>query len=127
MTARGGMAVRPCCGATVVVMAVVKINAIEAAPGMEAELEKRFASRAGQVENMEGFRGFQLLRPTEGGTRYFVVTQWESEEAFTNWVSSRAFTQGHAQARDPETKPAATSSELLSFEVVQEVGGPQPV
>lgn len=103
-------------------MAVVKINAIEPAPGMEAELEKRFASRAGQVEQMEGFEGFQLLRPTEGGTRYFVVTQWASEEAFQNWVNSREFTHGHAQARDPQTKPAAVGSELLSFEVVQQVG-----
>lgn len=32
-------------------MAVVKINAIEVPPGSGAELEKRFAARAGAVEN----------------------------------------------------------------------------
>jgi len=45
-------------------MAVVKINAIDVPEGAGAELEKRFAARAGAVENSPGFLGFELLRPT---------------------------------------------------------------
>ena len=68
---------------------------------------------------MPGFEAFELLRPVEGETRYFVYTRWESEEAFQAWVSSDAFTKGHAHAGDTHGgKPVATGSALLGFEVV---------
>src|SRR3984885_11389897 len=79
-------------------MEVVKINAIEVEPGRGEALEERFAKRAAEVEQMPGFLGFELLRPTEGETRYFVYTRWESEEHFQAWVRSPAFTRGHAPA-----------------------------
>lgn len=104
-------------------MAVVKINAIEVAPENGPKLEERFANRASEVEKMPGFLGFELLRPVEGETRYFVYTRWESEEAFQAWVQSSAFTRGHAQAsQDRGEKPVAHGSSVLSFEVVQSVG-----
>jgi heme-degrading monooxygenase HmoA len=102
-------------------MEVVKINAIEVEPGRGAVLEERFAKRAAEVEQMPGFRGFELLRPTEGETRYFVYTRWESEEHFQAWVRSPAFTRGHAQATAGTGGPVATHSSLLSFDVVQRV------
>ena len=68
-------------------MPVVKINAIEVPPDAGPELEKRFANRAHAVDNQPGFLGFQLLRPVKGEDRYFVVTQWESEEAFQAWAT----------------------------------------
>jgi heme oxygenase (mycobilin-producing) len=105
-------------------MEVVKINAIEVAPGRGAALEERFARRAAEVETMPGFRGFELLRPTGGETRYFVYTRWESEEHFRAWVESPAFTRGHAQAAAASGGPVASHSELLSFEVVSQVGAP---
>lgn len=105
-------------------MSVVKINAIEVGEGRGAELEQRFAKRAREVEQMPGFEGFELLRPTEGETRYFVYTRWESEEAFMAWVSSDAFTRGHAQAAaDRGEQPVAHGSHLLSFDVVLKVDG----
>ena len=70
-------------------MTVVKINAIEVPPGAGPELEKRFAHRAHAVDNQPGFLGFQLLRPVKGEDRYFVVTQWESEEMFQAWAAVR--------------------------------------
>ena len=105
-------------------MTVVKINAIEVAPGRGPELEERFARRAAEVETMPGFESFELLRPVEGETRYFVYTRWESEEAFRAWVESSSFTRGHAQASaDRGAEPVAHGSSLLSFEVVQKVEG----
>ena len=53
-------------------MAVVKINAIEVPEGAGPELEKRFASRHGSVDDAPGFLGFELLRPVKGDNRYFV-------------------------------------------------------
>jgi heme-degrading monooxygenase HmoA len=103
-------------------MSVVKINAIEVPEGMGDKLEERFAARAGEVENMPGFEGFELLRPTGEEKRYFVYTRWDSEESFQAWVQSSAFTRGHAQAAaDRGEKPVAHGSALLEFEVVQKV------
>ncbi len=106
-------------------MSVVKINAIEVPDGMGAELEKRFAARAGEVDGMPGFEEFMLLRPVEGERRYFVVTRWESEEAFQNWRTSREFQQQHANTHEDDGKgaakpqhPVATGASLLEFEVV---------
>jgi heme-degrading monooxygenase HmoA len=100
-------------------MSVVKINAIEVEPGKGPALEERFAKRAAEVEQMPGFEGFELLRPSEGNT-YYVYTRWQSEEAFRAWVESAAFTRGHAQARS-DGPPVSHASALLSFEVVQSV------
>ena len=107
-------------------MSVVKINAIEVPEGMGEALEGRFAARASEVDKMPGFEAFELLRPVEGETRYFVYTRWESEEAFQAWVKSDAFQKGHAGAGDPhQGRPVASGSALLSFEVVlhTEAGG----
>ena len=56
----------------------------------------------GAVENSPGFLGFELLRPVAGENRYFVYTQWESEEAYEAWPDgpSRA-----AHAAAPGRKP----------------------
>lgn len=98
-------------------MAVVKINAIEIPEGAGPELEKRFANRAHAVENSPGFLGFQLLRPVKGENRYFVVTQWETEEAFEAWRDGPA-REAHAGERQ---KPVASGASLLEFEVVLDV------
>lgn len=98
-------------------MAVVKINAIEIPEGAGPELEKRFAARAHAVENSPGFLGFQLLRPVKGENRYFVVTQWESDEACQAWASGPA-REAHAGER---AKPVASGASLLEFDVVLDV------
>src|SRR3979411_1568100 len=95
----------------------VKINAIEVPPDAGPELEKRFAHRAHAVDNQPGFLGFQLLRPVKGEDRYFVVTQWESEEAFQAWATGPAV-DAHAGQR---ANPVATGASLLEFEVVLDV------
>jgi heme-degrading monooxygenase HmoA len=97
---------------------VVKINAIEVAEGRGPELEARFARRAAEVDGQPGFRGFELLRPVKGEDRYFVITHWDSDEDFQNWVKSAAFTRGHAQARADSKGTVAHGSAVLEFEVV---------
>ncbi len=69
---------------------------------------------------MPGFEGFELLRPTDGSNRYFVVTRWADEASFDNWVSSQAFSSEHAKAGGGSADARAVSShaELFSFEVV---------
>ncbi|MTV27140.1 antibiotic biosynthesis monooxygenase [Nitriliruptoraceae bacterium ZYF776] len=128
-------------------MSVVKINVLQVPEGRGEVLEQRFAARAGEVEKVDGFESFDLLRPTEGTDRYLVVTRWRDEAAFQAWLSSDAFTKGHAQSAgdapqgghpggapggghpggghpgghpggQPGGGPAAVGSELWGFEIV---------
>ena len=71
-----------------------------------------------EVEQMTGFEGFELLRPTSGDT-WYVYTRWASEEDFQAWVQSSAFTRGHSEAG---RQPVAHGAELLSFDVVLAAG-----
>ncbi|MFI6468894.1 MULTISPECIES: antibiotic biosynthesis monooxygenase family protein [unclassified Streptomyces] len=101
---------------------VVKINVLTVPEEQREVLEKRFASRAGSVENSDGFEWFELLRPAEGTDQYLVYTRWRSEEDFQNWMAtSMRGAHGGAQGEGGERpKPAASGSELWSFEVVQQ-------
>ncbi|SDQ38214.1 antibiotic biosynthesis monooxygenase family protein [Thermostaphylospora chromogena] len=118
-------------------MSVVKINVLTVPPEMREALERRFSGRAGMVEAADGFEWFELLRPVDGTDRYLVYTRWRSEEDFQRWQSSEAFQAGHAQAAGERTAaqghgheqghghgqgPAASASELWTFEVVQNTG-----
>lgn len=102
-------------------MSVVKINAISVPPQAAPELEKRFAERAGTVEGQPGFLGFQLLRPTAGETRYFVVTHWADEESFAAWRDGDARAAHAAPEGEAPRKPVASGADLLEFEVVLDV------
>jgi heme-degrading monooxygenase HmoA len=102
-------------------MSVVKINAISVPPQAAEELEKRFAARAGTVEKSPGFLGFQLLRPTAGEDRYFVVTHWADEESFAAWRDGSGRAAHAAPADGPAPKPVSTGADLLEFEVVLDV------
>jgi heme oxygenase (mycobilin-producing) len=99
-------------------MTIIRINAITVPENTGPELEKRFAARSAEVDKMPGFEGFELLRPTDGSRRYFVVTRWADQESFENWINSRAFSSEHAKAASPDAKPVSSHAELLAFEVV---------
>ena len=99
-------------------MSFVAINALTVPEPMREELERRFGARAGEVEKMDGFQAFELLRPVEGTDRYLVYTRWESREHFDAWTASQSFSRGHAQ--HAEGGPAASGSEVWSFEVAEQ-------
>ena len=80
-------------------MTIVKINAITVPPDSGDELARRFAARAGAVDNQDGFEGFELLQPTDGRSTWLVMTRWRDEASFEAWRSSPAFGRGHSQAR----------------------------
>ena len=108
-------------------MSVIRINAITVPGETGEELVRRFAGRAGAVDEAEGFEGFELLRPTDGRDTWLVVTRWRDEEAFQAWVRSPAFAhghrgvgggEGHGQGHAHGGGPVGTHSELWSYDVV---------
>ena len=120
-------------------MTIVKINAITVPADSGDELARRFAARAGAVDNQDGFEGFELLKPTDDRTTWLVITRWRDEESFHAWLHSPAFGHGHRQAgggNDHDAghedgghgaaegegggqgaSPVAVSSELWSYEI----------
>ena len=104
-------------------MSVVKINAITVPAGSGDELARRFAARAGAVDNQAGFEGFELLKPTDERTTWLVVTRWRDDDSFNAWVSSPAFAHGHRGDSDRTSgetgpQPVGRHSELWSYRVV---------
>src|SRR5271167_4236775 len=93
---------------------LVKINAITVPEDGGDELARRFAARAGAVDDQDGFEGFELFAPTDGRLQWLVVTRWRDEAAFESWVSSPSFAHGHAGAKRPSPHggPVSVSSEL---------------
>jgi heme-degrading monooxygenase HmoA len=98
-------------------VSVVKINVLTVTPEMRETLEQRFAARAGAVESSDGFEWFELLRPVAGTDRYLVYTRWRDEGAFQAWLGG----QSHGGPGGGQG-PAASGSEVWSFEVVQSAG-----
>jgi len=102
-------------------MSIIKINAITVPADGGDELARRFAARAGAVDDQAGFEGFELLKPTDDRLTWLVITRWSDDASFQAWVSSPAFGHGHRSEAAPGDKPAAPpvgmSSELWSYEV----------
>lgn len=110
-------------------MSVVKINAITVPEGSGDELAIRFAGRAKNIDNVAGFEGFELLRPTDGRNVWLVMTRWCDDAAFDAWVESDAFRNAHqgthgdtagepGQTNGRNTKPpmVGLESQVWSFD-----------
>jgi heme-degrading monooxygenase HmoA len=97
-------------------VSVVVINAVTVPRERRDEFETRFAARAGQVSQAEGFEAFELMRPRDGD-RYLVYTRWRSEDDFRAWMSSPAFGAGHRQHEGQG--PVSSESEVWTLDVLQ--------
>lgn len=104
---------------------VIKINAITVPADSGDELARRFAARAGAVDGQPGFKGFELLRPTDGRNVWLVVTRWEDEASFEAWTSGRDFQRAQAEGGSPQTRGDAAADEQAAPE--QEAPRQKPV
>ncbi len=100
---------------------IIKINAITVPEDSGDELARRFAARAGAVDDRDGFEGFELLKLADERTTWLVVTRWRDEESFKAWLNSPAFGHGHRSAAERSggeaPKPVGVHSELWSYEI----------
>lgn len=94
-------------------MTVVKINAIDVPEGSGDALAERFAPRAGAMEDVPGFEGFELLRPEDGRATWLVITRWVDEDSFAAWRDSPNFREGHG--RPEGQRPVGISSEVWNY------------
>jgi heme-degrading monooxygenase HmoA len=83
-------------------MTYVVANRVFVKPEYADEFEQRFRKRAGQIEQQPGFVLMEVLKPRSDDTPYVVLTHWQDEQAFENWVGSDDFRQAHANPMDPD-------------------------
>jgi len=102
-------------------MTIIKINAITVPDDGGDELARRFAARAGAVDDRPGFEGFELLKPTDDRKTWLVVTRWADDDSFQAWLNSPAFGHGHRSETpkdgEPAPRPVGVGSELWSYEI----------
>jgi len=80
------------------------------------EFEQRFKDRAGQIDKQPGFVRMEVLKPQSENTPYVVLTHWQDENAFRNWVGSEDFKVAH---QNPMSKDAfLDGGGLEQYEVI---------
>ena len=79
-------------------MPIAIVNRIKA-PDRETfnHIIERFKNRAGLVDRMPGFQGFELWA-NEEKLEILVITRWRSKEDMENWVNSQEFRKAHERA-----------------------------
>ncbi len=82
----------------------IAMNRFRIAPGREQEFEQVWRERDSYLDEVDGFRGFRLLRGERGeeATIFISHSQWDSRDAFRAWTDSEAFTKAHRRGRTPE-------------------------
>ncbi len=101
-------------------MTLVKINALEIPPQAGEEIVTRFAARMEGLKDVDGFEGFELLRPTgDIETRWFVYTRWADQDSYDAWRDGDGARNAHAQPSEGQQapRPMSMGSTLLEFDV----------
>lgn len=74
----------------------IAMNNFKVASGKEQDFETTWRERTSYLQGVPGFVQFALLRGDAEG-EYVSHSTWVDREAFTNWVNSPAFADGHRQ------------------------------
>ncbi len=83
-------------------MSYVVANRVFVKPQYAEEFEQRFRKRSGQIDRQAGFVRMEVLKPQSENTPYVVLTHWENEDAFRNWVGSEDFKRAHQNPMDKD-------------------------
>lgn len=84
-------------------MSYVVTNRVFVKQQYSEEFEQRFKDRADQINQQPGFVLMEVLKPQSENTPYVVLTHWENEQAFQDWVGSDDFKLAH---QNPMNKDA---------------------
>jgi len=78
----------------------IAMNRFRILRGKEEEFEKLWKTRDSHLNEVEGFKNFNLIKGQINSdyTLYVSHSQWESETHFLNWTKSAAFRKAHKDA-----------------------------
>lgn len=90
------------------------MNCVTVDPERAEDFEAAFLGRERLLYQAPGFRRFEFLR-RDRGAEYVVLTTWESEEHFRDWVKSDLFKRAH---RRDGSRNFGGHSEVRSYEIL---------
>lgn len=61
------------------------ISCFEIQNGFEEQVKQAFINRPKMVENYAGFKRLDVISPYENSAEIWLITYWETEEAFNHW------------------------------------------
>jgi len=73
----------------------VAVNYIDCTEAYVERFEELFGSRAHAIDRLPGFRFMHVLKPSEPGEPYLIVSHWDSKDNFDAWTRSPEFREGH--------------------------------
>jgi heme-degrading monooxygenase HmoA len=78
----------------------IAMNRFKVTLGKENDFEEVWRKRESRLNDVAGFKAFNLLRGPEldNHTLFASHTVWDDKAAFDSWTHSDAFKQVHAQA-----------------------------
>ncbi len=76
-------------------MHYVVANRVYVKSEFSEQFEQRFQNRSGEIDKQKGFVKMEVLKPVSEQTPYVVLTHWQDEAAFKNWVGSEDFKIAH--------------------------------
>ena len=85
-------------------------NRIPITPEWQGEFENRFRKRAGEIDKQSGFISMQILKPISEDIPYVVLTSWQDENAFNEWIKSEDFKLAH---QNPLPREAFTGKPIM--------------
>lgn len=85
-------------------------NRIPITQEWQGEFENRFRKRAGEIDKQPGFVSMQILKPISEDTPYVVLTNWQDENAFNEWIKSEDFKLAH---QNPLPREAFTGKPVI--------------
>jgi heme oxygenase (mycobilin-producing) len=104
----------------------VAVNYIDCTEAYRTRLEELLATRAHAIDAMPGFINMHMLRPLHEGDRYLIVSYWETESAFKDWIRSEAFLKGHKRGFEDmarakaEGRPSPMTSDFKTYQIINE-------
>lgn len=97
-------------------------NRLQLEKGSAEETIARFYNRQG-IETIEGFQQMFVTKTlnTEDTDEVKILTIWESEESFNNWLNSDVFKEAHKNVRlksehDAEKSPIL-SNKIFTYDI----------
>jgi heme-degrading monooxygenase HmoA len=80
-------------------------------------VKEAYVNRPHLVENAPGFVRLDVIRQVDNPAAFWLLTYWESEEAFRQWYQTHQYHSAHAAIPD-KLKLVPHSTELQIFEYI---------
>jgi heme-degrading monooxygenase HmoA len=97
---------------------ITVMNCVTVDPERAQDFERAFLQRERMLDQAPGFRRFEFLR-RDRDNEYVVLTTWESERHFRDWVKSDLFARAHKrEAEGGHGGGFGGHSEVRSYEIL---------